>query len=697
MNTNEIIKAFDVNEVTIDETNIYLKFTIDRQKALSRNAKYIKVCIEAVENIVDIKKSKDEFFEDDLTFDFKSNSSPAGLNLYKFENNLLDLTIEDDEVSSFKEYFLSIPKIVARNIVGGDLNLQETPSLLDAIPTQQEKKHAFKVYILNKSRSILEKYNYESEYKLDEYTSSTSGEEFLFRSLEGSLDLVLTPYNAKSQFGPYLNVNKEILENPAIKNESITVSLIYNNETYSYNAGDLNTADSDILTIDNQLSNKPINSIFRRDFLSTLLLRSSNSLIADIFENFYVNNLNEDTIEFKFAYESEEITKYKKIDRSTIESLYTTYFNRNKNLIISSLLRNKIEINSLESHAGFSILFKKYKSYLIPTADFQNKIKVCKLSNGITSPVTSLYVSTSFDNDIRLETYSNNGFLVQSIYDTPNNNSKFYIKSSNTSENFVVYFNNVEIFKSEVFNSFSRINNTGINSTGANSVGIDRLLSFDNVSKILNLQSTVSNLGYNLSINNCFSTPRINQFNNLEFDFDSSELRRNISSVIDFGYNINNNDYINREIIENVILKFVVRSVNRESVIYASLNNILEDSKITVNVPFQIRTAEVEIYITTVILPYNMVEQILKTNVSDDIKEDMVTFLYALSPNSWSMINRVMHESLFQGKREIDVISDLFLVLDNYKTSIFIINNDESADLNNLLNNVIITEEAAGT
>ena len=113
--------------------------------------------------------------------------------------------------------------------------------------------------------------------------------------------------------------------------------------------------------------------------------------------------------------------------------------------------------------------------------------------------------------------------------------------------------------------------------------------------------------------------------------------------------------------------------------------------------PFQIRTAEVEIYITTVILPYNMVEQILKTNVSDDIKEDMVAFLYALSPNSWSMINRVMHESLFQGKREIDVISDLFLVLDNYKTSIFIINNDESADLNNLLNNVIITEEAAGT
>lgn len=703
MNTNEIIKAFDVNEVTIDETNIYLKFTIDRQKALTRNAKYIKVCLEATENIVDLKKTKEEYFLDDLSFSFKSNSSPVGLNLYKFENNLLDLTIEDDEVSSLKEYFLSIPKVVARSIVGFSID-KPVVGVLGNIEqeTIQEKNHAFKVYILNNSKSILEKYSYESDYKIEEYTTATEVDEFVFRSLEGSLDLVLTPYNELGKLGPYLNVNKELLDNPAIDKDKILLSLSYNNETYSFKPEDFVVIDSP-LTIVSQLSKKPIEknlerSIFRRDFLSTILLRSNNSLIERIFEKFYIDNLNEDTIEFKFIYENEEIIKHKKIDRSTIESLYKSYFNKNKDSIIRSLLRGKIAIDSLENQSGFSILFKKYTDYLIPVSDFQNKIKICTLSNGVVNPIEKLYVSTSFDNDISLETYGNNGFLVQSIYDLPNNNSKFYIKpSSGISKNFIVYFNNVEIFRSEVFNTRQNFRNVNVNSSGYFSVGINRRMYFDNFSIFNSQQSIESNLThYFFSINSCFSSPRINQINKIEFEFDSSELRRNISTVPDFGYEVNNNDYINRDIIDNVILKFMIRNMNNESIVYLRLKNILENNKIVINPEFQIRLSEVEIFITSVILPYNMADLMLSNSASDDIKEEMASYLNTISHNNYSMIDRVMSESLFQGKRQEDVIEALFLVLDNYKTDIFTVNNDESLDLNNLLDNIITTEEDSG-
>ena len=46
MNTNAIIKEFNINDITRDENNnLYLRFTIDRRKAFNRRAKFIKVCV----------------------------------------------------------------------------------------------------------------------------------------------------------------------------------------------------------------------------------------------------------------------------------------------------------------------------------------------------------------------------------------------------------------------------------------------------------------------------------------------------------------------------------------------------------------------------------------------------------------------------------------------------------------------------
>ena len=65
-------------------------------------------------------------------------------------------------------------------------------------------------------KNILEKYDYSSDYKIDNYTFNEAADDFTFNTLESSIDLIFTPYNANYIGGPYLRVNEEILDNPAL-------------------------------------------------------------------------------------------------------------------------------------------------------------------------------------------------------------------------------------------------------------------------------------------------------------------------------------------------------------------------------------------------------------------------------------------------------------------------------------------------
>lgn len=705
MNTNEVIRAFDINAITRDDNNLYLKFTIDRNKASIKRAKFIKVCIESSRRLNPKVKDKNSLLLDDLTSDFKSKSSPLGLNLYRFEDNILDLTIEEDEVTNFKEYFLSIPIIKIRNIVGG----------LFGYFSGEEKPHTFKVYILDKNKSILEKYDYPSDYKINDYSFNKEADGFVFNTLESSIDLIFTPYNANYIGGPYLRVNEEILDNPALDLTKISLQIAYNEKNYNFMPIDSQSLtgqtvqDSQAINnLFNQQSQKAISdglensedldaSIFKREFLSVILIQSNNQFITDLFTKFYNNRLSEDTVDYKVIYEDNEIIKSKNIDRSTVESLYFSYYQKNKSEIINNLMKSppKINISNIDSHLGFSILFKNFLRHMIPTSDSQTSFKIYKIQSGTRIEVRDLYTSISFDEDLKISTYSNRGFLLESIYNKPNKNSEFFIKFSRPVERIIVCFNNIEIFSSQIARNTTISSQQNLNPF-FNDIDVFRRQTFSNLMQSSQIGLTPtgsSDLFY--SINTCFKNPRISADRRIMFDFDKSELSKNKETAARFGYNVNNNDNLDIEIINNSIAIFTVSNSDTfvESTIPIRVKNILENNQSRAFLPVNFLPERIEI--KSIIQPFEMADLLISGSGSDDNKETISDFLNQVTVNRYTSIAYLVENVFFKSQSESFVIEETFRILGNtIIENSFLINNE--IDLDSLLDSVIEIEEDSG-
>ena len=667
MNNNEVIRAFDVNDITRDNNNLYLKFTIDRKKASIKKAKFIKVCIESPENIVPPISDKNDIFLDKLTKEFRSKSSPLGLSLHRFEDNILDLTITEDEVTNFKEYFLSISMIKVKSAIGDSLSL-----------INPELPHIFKVYILDKNKNILEKYNYASDYKIMDYTLNNEVDDFVFNTLESSIDLVFTPYNTIHRLGPYLKVNNELLDNPALDLKKIELQITYDGKNYNFAYEDFK-GEASQNQISQAFSQKAISaglvnsgdlvlSIFERDVLANILIQNDNQFITDLFKSFHGNSLVEDTIDYRVIYEDDEIVKSKVIDRSTVESLYFSYFQKNKSRIINSLMSSpsKISIRNIDDHSGFKILFRKFERHMLPISASQTSFKIYKVVSGIRTEIRDLYTSASFDEDLKMITYSNQGFLLESIYDNPNKNSEFFVKSNEADNLFVVCLNNIEVFRGQ-------LNNPTI------------------VSQQETTPARSSDLFF--SINSCFKNARLTADRRIMFDFDKSELSKNKETAAMFGYNVNNNDNLDTEIINNSIAIFTVSSNDsfRESITAIRVKDILENNHAFLNISF----FPEEIKVKSIMQPFGMADLVISNQASDDNKEIISSFLNNIVTSQYSSISRLVDSILFNGLSQYFVIEEIFRILgNNVPEKSFLI--DNAIDLDSLLNNVIEIEEDSG-
>lgn len=676
MSTNEVIREFNISDIMIDSFNLYLNFIIDRKKAINKGAKYIKVCVDTTENVGVLPRGINDIFLDDLSFSFKSKGSPAGLNLYKFEDNLLDLTIDEEETTSLKEYPISINRNKMQMII--------KPNIF-AI----EKPHIFKVYILNKNKNVLEKYSWPSLYNLDEYKPTEEGDEFLFSSLESSLDLIFTPYNIFYNLGPYLKIDTQLLDNPALNFENIFLEILYREKSYSFERSQIDSNSSSSLIsrqiIDSLMPLQTISqenysqSIFSRSAISEIMLRANNSLIFDIYKTFSDNSLLSDLITYKIRYNNEEIIKEKLIDKSTIDSLYLTYFNKNKDSIIKSTFNGKFNIRALQNQSGSTIRFKQYEKIRLPISTSQTKIKLYRIINGQEIHVLNLYSSTSFDEDLKITTYNNQGFLLSSLYERPDNSSQFYIKRQNylESESFRIYLNDVNVFE-------TTINYADIDSVTGRS--LPGRLDYD---RPFNL---------NFQVNKSFKNPILISPNTIIFDTDSFLTIDNIETAARYGYLTNNNENLETQIINNVIMLCDVtnRQRNLSCSIPIRLKNVQQNKIFTLTLPFNIQIGEsIEINIKTLMLPYEMCDKLISNYGSDDDKEKIAEYLNLIAPNKYVEIDRLTRNLFFKASQELTVIRSIFIIVSDFINSVsFLVS--KNLNLNELLDNVREFEDLNG-
>lgn len=664
MNTNEIIKNFNVdNDVVKDEDFLYFTFLINKSKAISKRASYIKVCVE--------KSSTGKFVQYDiLNIDkinnrFLNSNNPKISNQYRYENIPLVLNLSSDD--SYEEYIVPVSLTKVRNSILEYVS--ETNFFTgNSTKTVSEKPHIFRIYFLDDNKNIVENYVFNTNNKrLSDYEIIDINDRIDINQnlIESSFDIIFNSYNDDYEGGPVVVIDEVVLNSESFSKTMAEIQINFNDQVYNVKP-----------------SNKSQN-IFEENFLSNSLLENySNNLIKNMYLSIIDNSNTDLGIEISFIYKSFLFIKEKFISREKIIEYYNTFYQNHKDTIIKEIFRNKIQISpgTERGTPHHMINFLEVDLALIPddvsSKNFKINNQFSNSKENKASLIDKLYTTNNFKNDYSI-TSINGNFSLESIYSSLSSNV-YYIRRSRVTQitipppepdRIVVKYENVEIYP---------INTTQVESM----INVEE----NNTEEILSNGNSNSRM-FNDLINKSFSRPTFIP-GGLELDFYPSLIDKNKTLLNNLSYDTVSNDYLSQEVTENTFMSFSIsyNPIGSNDVLQKDFNFRLSDlisddlKKIKIPISNMGNFRNTKIITRSLTMPKGTHSSLVsENNIDDNKKEETSKFLNEILPGEYSKIDNLLRNSLFTNTSSNNInkkINSIFnLNKDKLSNKVFFVNN----------------------
>lgn len=650
--SNSIIKNFKLSGDFIKKSNefLYTRIIINKKNAKSLNVKYFKVCILRTSNL------------SDENFNIPGYSSAYEKMLSRNNKNKINQSVFKDEPIIFDNSDLSFQEITTAI----DLSIVKN-NLIDLVgpsgPMQFEVEfpHTFKIYFLDDKKRIIENYtfNQEENIRLSNYNTERF-DNVIENIFKNSIDIDFRNYNDDFSLGPVINYADSLNEFDDFDLDNVSIKINYLNKTY-------NIQDAS-------------------DLSSVLINTYGESILLDLYKTINVQqNIDFVDIELVYSYKQLNVVKNKRISKSKIVNLYTSYFKKHTRNFISSIFQDKTSI-SRESNC-FKLTFLSPDVSLIPGNILNSKIKISKTISGIKSNIDRLYTTKSLNKDFSILS-SSKEFNFEIIYDDFENKNirSYFIESErpfNTSV--TVYFNDQTILQSNINsgvlieseklkfftnNSFKQTNSFKIK---------DMMLELNNVNAdiVKTPQSLLFNfinekITGNFSLSGSSFTCKINE----------TEILNRKSYFDKFDYNLENNDYLVNEVIDNTIvcykISYKTENLNHESILFKKLSSLFLNNQINIPVSDLPSRTDVKLEIQTITFPNKLLNLLNdKSSSSDDTKEKLASFLNNLCSNKFHKINNLIQNYLFENSKGISenvIYQKIFSTINRPEFITYIIN-----------------------
>jgi hypothetical protein len=662
MNTNEIIKNFNVDDnVVKDKDFLYFTFLINKSKAISKRASYIKVCVE--------KSSSGKFVQYDiLNIDkinnrFLNSNNPKISNQYRYENIPLVLNLDNDD--SYEEYIVPVSLIKVRS------SILEQVTALEGLPGTSitavfQKPHIFRIYFLDDNKNIVENYVFKTNNKrLSDYEVISISDRIDINQnlIESSFDIIFNSYNDNYEGGPIITLDEVVLNSESFSKTMAEIQINFNSQVYN-------------IKPDNSSQN-----IFEENFVSNKLLENySNNLIKNMFLSIADNNNTGVDIEISFTYKSFLFIKEKFISREKIIEYYNVFYQKHKDTVIKEIFRNKIRISpGTERGTPYHMInFLEVDLYLIPNDTGSKNFKINNQSSGkegSKSPlINKLYTTKNLRNDYSI-TSRNGNFSLESIYSSLTSNVYYTRRSRDNQititppepDRIIVKYENVEIYPIDTTQVRSIVNveenNTKVTSSNSNSRFFNDL------------------------INNSFSNPNFIS-SGFELDFNHNIIATNKNLLDSLSYETASNDFLSQEVAENTFMSFSMSysPIGSNDVLQRDFNFRLSDlisddlKKIKIPISNMGEFTNTKIITRSITMPNGTHSSLVsENNIDDNKKEETSKFLNEILPGEYSKIDNLLRNSLFTNTSNNSInkkINSIFnLSKDKLSNKVFFVNN----------------------
>lgn len=513
--------------------------------------------------------------------------------------------------------------------------------------------HIFTIYFLNKNKNIIEFYSYvqEDNTKIEDYEINNDLFESIVSSadfLESNIDFVINTFDGNLFLGPIVQVSDLFKEFPGNEDykDNITFKIAFKEKSYEYN------------------------NIFQSNFSIKLIEDYKSGIIFDLYEDLLLIDETSKTITLEYSYKSNIVIVEKTISKSLILSLYASYYKKHKAFFIRDTFFGNIDIQSEDTEIFDTITLDPCDlKYLV---DFDVDLSKFKIRSGSIF-IEKLFTLTSLDQDSSIFS-TNNSFSYSSIFGQEKN--IYFISKSNGPYTF--YYENIEI-----------VNN-------------DTISNSDFLENDQNLNDSI--LGSQI-FSGSLQNPRFNG-RKIIAGLNTALIYENKNPLAHLGFNIENNDYIEREALEDTIIKLNVNyfNVNNEKVsaaMFDKMSNLIsEDLKtlsidLSASIGFLSNTASMEV--KSITLPKNTLSKIFsqESNTVEE-KENIANFLNNVSPDKFHVITDLIDKNLFKKQSKISkqkTYEAIFGIFDKIESVKRIVKNEDSIVDTMAVSNINTTSE----
>lgn len=500
--------------------------------------------------------------------------------------------------------------------------------------------HVFTVYFLNKNKNIIEFYSYTQEdfISIENYKKESNLLENIISKadfLENNIDFVVRDYSDNLSLGPVVQVSDLFEEFPGNEDykDNITLKIDFKDKSYEYN------------------------NIFQSNFSIKLIEDYKHGIIFDLYEDLLLIDETSKTITLEYSYLENIVIVEKTIPKSLILSLYASYYKKHKAFFIRDTFFGNINIQ-IEQEGIFDtiILDPCDTKYLV---DFDADLSKFKIKRGSIF-IEKLFTLINLDQDSAIFS-TNKLFSYSSIFGQEKN--IYFIDKRSESPPYTFYYENIEI-----------VNNDSIGDIGS-------------IENDQNLNDSI--LGSQI-FSNSLQNPRING-RKIIAGLNTSLVYENKNPLAHLGFNIENNDYIEREVLEDTIIKLNVNYFNSNNekvsaVMFDRMSNLISEDLKTLNIDlsasvgFLSNTASMEV--KSITLPKNTLSKIFsqESNIVEE-KENIASFLNNVSPDKFHVITNLIDKSLFKKQSTIEkqkTYEAIFGIFDNIESVKRIVENEDS-------------------
>jgi hypothetical protein len=516
--------------------------------------------------------------------------------------------------------------------------------------------HIFTIYFLNKNKNIIEFYSYvqEENINIEHYKSDSISFENLDSQadfLESNIEFILRDYNDSLDLGPIVQVSDLFEELPGNENyrDNITLKISFKDSAYEYN------------------------NIFQSDFSIKLIEDYRAGIIFDLYEDLLLLDEVSKTITLEYSYLENIVIVEKIVPKSIILSLYTSHYKKHKAFFVRDAFFENINIVIEEAGIFDTIILDPCDTKYL--ADFDVDLSKFKIKKG-NSSIEKLFTLINLDQDSAI--FSTNSLFSYSSIFGQEKKIYFINKGNSTEDSYTFYYENTEI---------------------AND---DSTSNLDSLEDELNLNDSI--LGSQI-FSDILQNPRFNG-RKIIAGLNTALIYDNKNPLEHLGFNTENNDYLEREVIEDTIIKLNVNyfNVNNEkvsAVMFDRMSNLIsKDLKslsvdLSSSIGFLSNTARMEV--KSITLPKNTVSKIFsqESNIIEE-KESIASFLNNIAPDKFHVITDLIDKNLFKKQSKIEkkkTYELIFGIFNNIESTKRIVENENSIVDNTSIRNINKTSE----